>query len=49
MEGNFVAYYRVSTEKQDAECAAQRMAVETYLNGGGWKLLGEFTEVEQDQ
>jgi DNA invertase Pin-like site-specific DNA recombinase len=46
MEGNFVAYYRVSTEKQDAECAAQRMAVENYLNGGGWKLLGEFTEVE---
>jgi DNA invertase Pin-like site-specific DNA recombinase len=46
MDGCFVAYYRVSTEKQDQECAAQRMAVEQYLNGGGWKLLGEFVEVE---
>lgn len=46
MEGLFVAYYRVSTEKQDAECAAQRLAVESYLNGGGWQLLGEFVEVE---
>jgi hypothetical protein len=26
MEGDFVAHYRVSTEKQDAECAAQRLA-----------------------
>jgi DNA invertase Pin-like site-specific DNA recombinase len=46
MDGQFVAYYRVSTEHQDAECAAQRVAVETYLNGGGWKLIGEFPEVE---
>jgi DNA invertase Pin-like site-specific DNA recombinase len=46
MEGRFVAYYRVSTEKQDADCAAQRLAVENYLNGGGWKLIGEFPEVE---
>jgi DNA invertase Pin-like site-specific DNA recombinase len=46
MEGNFVAYYRVSTEKQDADCAAQRLAVEQYLNGGGWNLIGEFPEVE---
>jgi hypothetical protein len=40
VEGNFVAYYRVSTEKQDADCAAQRRAVETYLNGGGWESPG---------
>jgi DNA invertase Pin-like site-specific DNA recombinase len=46
MDGRFVAYYRVSTEKQDAECAAQRMAVEAYLNGGGWQLLGEERDVE---
>jgi DNA invertase Pin-like site-specific DNA recombinase len=46
MDGRFVAYYRVSTDKQDAECAAQRMAVEAYLNGGGWDLIGEFSEVE---
>jgi hypothetical protein len=26
--------------------AAQRKAVEDYLNGGRWKLLGEFIEVE---
>ena len=26
--------------------AAQRKAVEDYLNGGCWKLVGEFTEVE---
>ena len=26
--------------------AAQRKAVEGYLNSGGWKLVGEFTEVE---
>jgi hypothetical protein len=26
--------------------AAQRKAVEDYLNGGRWKLVAEFTEVE---
>jgi DNA invertase Pin-like site-specific DNA recombinase len=26
--------------------AAQRKAVENYLNGGRWKLVGKFTEVE---
>ena len=26
--------------------AAERKAVEDYLNGGRWKLVGEFTEVE---
>ena len=47
--GKFIAYYRVSTERQGKSglgLDAQRTAVLDYLNGGGWKLLGEFTEVE---
>jgi len=27
-------------------CDAQRAAVATYLNGGDWKIVAEFTEVE---
>jgi DNA invertase Pin-like site-specific DNA recombinase len=49
MNGNFVAYYRVSTTSQGLDgngIAAQRKAVEDYLNGGRWKLVAEFTEVE---
>ncbi|UGV24684.1 recombinase family protein [Rhodopseudomonas boonkerdii] len=45
----FVAYYRVSTRKQGASglgLEAQRAAVESYLNGGSWKIVAEFTEVE---
>jgi DNA invertase Pin-like site-specific DNA recombinase len=47
--GKFVAYYRVSTQKQGRSglgLAAQRQAVADYLNGGDWKIVGEFTEVE---
>jgi DNA invertase Pin-like site-specific DNA recombinase len=47
--GKFVAYYRVSTQKQDRSglgLAAQRQAVADFLNGGDWKIVGEFTEVE---
>jgi DNA invertase Pin-like site-specific DNA recombinase len=44
--GAFVAYYRVSTDKQSLGQAAQRKAVLDYLNGGGWKLEAELTEVE---
>jgi hypothetical protein len=40
-------YYRVSTEKEDANCVAQRLAVENYLNGGGWKLIGESPRLRQ--
>ena len=49
MEGKFVAYYRVSTVKQGDSglgLEAQKETVNRYLNGGSWKLLSEFTEVE---
>jgi DNA invertase Pin-like site-specific DNA recombinase len=49
MDGKFVAYYRVGTQKQAKSSLgleAQKAAVLYYLNGGGWKLLAEFTEIE---
>jgi len=47
--GKFVAYYRVSTERQGHSglgLEAQRDLVTTFLNGGKWDLVGEFQEVE---
>jgi DNA invertase Pin-like site-specific DNA recombinase len=47
--GGFIAYYRVSTSKQSRSglgIEAQRAAVANYLNGGKWRIVGEFTEVE---
>jgi DNA invertase Pin-like site-specific DNA recombinase len=47
--GKFIAYYRVSTGRQGKSglgLDAQRAAVETYLNGGDWAIVAEFTEVE---
>jgi DNA invertase Pin-like site-specific DNA recombinase len=47
--GTFIAYYRVSTDKQGRSglgLEAQRQAVMNYLNGGEWKIVAEFTEVE---
>jgi DNA invertase Pin-like site-specific DNA recombinase len=48
-EGKFIAYYRVSTERQGRSglgLEAQRKAVADYLNGGAWALVEEFVEVE---
>src|ERR671929_588621 len=48
-EGAFVAYYRVSTERQGRSglgLEAQRKAVADFLNGGRWDLIAEFVEVE---
>src|SRR5438270_12165095 len=48
-QGNFIAYYRVSTARQGRSglgLDAQRKAVTDFLNGGSWELLSEFVEVE---
>jgi DNA invertase Pin-like site-specific DNA recombinase len=47
--GKFIAYYRVSTDKQGKSglgLDAQRKAVLDFLNGGSWELVQEFVEVE---
>jgi len=47
--GKFIAYYRVSTGRQGKSglgLEAQREAVKTYLNGGDWQIVAEFTEIE---
>ncbi|TAK62301.1 recombinase family protein [Methylobacter sp.] len=47
--GKFIAYYRVSTQKQGQSglgLDAQKQAVLNHLNGGDWELLGDFVEVE---
>ena len=49
MDGRFISYLRVSTEKQARSglgLEAQRAAVSTYLNGGKHVLLDEYVEVE---
>lgn len=48
-DGKFVAYFRVSTDRQGQSglgLDAQREAVMRYLSAGGWPPLAEFTEVE---
>jgi DNA invertase Pin-like site-specific DNA recombinase len=49
MDGKFVSYLRVSTDRQGKSglgIEAQRDAVAGYLNGGAWNLIGEFVETE---
>lgn len=49
MDGRFVIYYRVSTDKQGRSglgLEAQRETVMRYLNGGSHEVVSEFTEVE---
>jgi DNA invertase Pin-like site-specific DNA recombinase len=48
-DGKFIQYARVSTTRQGISglgLEAQRQAVTEWLNGGNWKLLAEFTEIE---
>jgi DNA invertase Pin-like site-specific DNA recombinase len=47
--GKWISYLRVSTDRQGISglgIEAQRAAVADYLNGGRWKLITEFVEVE---
>jgi DNA invertase Pin-like site-specific DNA recombinase len=47
--GRFVAYYRVSTDKQGKSglgLEAQKAAVADRLDGGRWQIVEEFLEVE---
>lgn len=47
--GKFIAYFRVSTQKQGVSglgLDAQREAVSRFLNGGEWELVAEFEEIE---
>jgi DNA invertase Pin-like site-specific DNA recombinase len=47
--GKFIAYYRVSTDKQGRSglgLEAQQESVRNYLNGGSWQLVDEVVEVE---
>ena len=47
--GKFVAYYRVSTDRQGKSglgLEAQKAAVADRLNGGSWQIVQEFTETE---
>jgi DNA invertase Pin-like site-specific DNA recombinase len=47
--GKFVCYYRLSTARQGKSglgLEAQKQHVAAYLNGGDWKIVEEFTEIE---
>lgn len=49
MEGRFITYFRVSTDKQGRSglgLAAQKKTVEDYLGRNGHEIVGEYTEIE---
>jgi DNA invertase Pin-like site-specific DNA recombinase len=49
VQEKFVAYYRVSTDRQGRSglgLEAQQKAVADYLHGGDWSLIEQLTEVE---
>ena len=49
MDGKWISYLRVSTDRQGKSglgIEAQRNSVAEYLNGGNWKLVKEYVEVE---
>jgi len=49
MEGKFISYIRVSTTSQQQSglgLEAQRQAILNHLNGGNWRLVKEYVEVE---
>ncbi len=48
-DGKFIAYYRVSTDRQGSSglgLEAQQQAVKNHLNGGDWELIKEVVEIE---
>ena len=47
--GLYIAYYRVSTDRQGQSglgLEAQQTAVEQHLAGGNWDLIESYTEIE---
>ena len=49
MDGRFISYLRVSTDRQGKSglgLEAQREAVAGYLKGGRWTLTAEYVEIE---
>jgi DNA invertase Pin-like site-specific DNA recombinase len=47
--GKFIAYYRVSTPRQGRSglgLEAQQRAVRDHLNGGKWRIVAEYVEIE---
>ena len=48
-DGKWISYLRVSTPRQGRSglgLEAQRHAADEHLNGGSWKLIKEFVEIE---
>jgi DNA invertase Pin-like site-specific DNA recombinase len=51
-EGKWISYLRVSTDRQGRSglgLEAQRAAVDDFLNGGRWRLIKEYVEVESSK